>query len=175
MSTGFWLKAAKADYWIEVSRDEFVRAERAAGFVNTLGDQSAPATSAFTGVTGSQGQTFQPKGLAVFGRTTQHMYFDHYGHGISVERWAELRLSSHLCETRLPETGKILRTVYLGVFVPELNDGLFGTAVIGDAVEELEHYDNEVTALLHHQDHVAAIRDGYHCAFCRDGRDHQLC
>jgi hypothetical protein len=34
--------------WVEVSKEEFVRHERSAGFVNTMGEPDEPATGGFS-------------------------------------------------------------------------------------------------------------------------------
>lgn len=41
----FWLRD---NSWREVSKEEWVRAERAAGFRNTMGEPDEPATSSFS-------------------------------------------------------------------------------------------------------------------------------
>lgn len=45
--------------WEEVSKEEYVRAERGAGFRNTLGKPDEPATAAFSG-NGQEGTTLNP-------------------------------------------------------------------------------------------------------------------
>ncbi len=54
----FWLKADHEKEFTEVTKDQYLRAERSAGFRSKFGDDH-PATAAFTG--GSiQGQTWAP-------------------------------------------------------------------------------------------------------------------
>lgn len=55
----FWLKAP-GGRWEEVDEGAFVRAERAAGFHNTLGHPEKPATSAWSGANGWAGTTLDP-------------------------------------------------------------------------------------------------------------------
>jgi len=55
---GYWLSVK--DKWIEVTKAQYVAAERAAGFFNTMGQPDEPATSAFLGADGSMGSTLGP-------------------------------------------------------------------------------------------------------------------
>lgn len=46
--TRFWLKSYNSpEPWVEVTKEEYVAAERAARFRNTMGEPNEPATSAF--------------------------------------------------------------------------------------------------------------------------------
>lgn len=55
--SGYWLRADHQTSWDEVSKADYVAAERNAGFHNTLGQPEEPATSAFSGkgMNGRQG------------------------------------------------------------------------------------------------------------------------
>jgi hypothetical protein len=44
------------DDWTEVTKEEYVRAERQAGFHNTMGQPNEPATSSFGAAGGLRGQ-----------------------------------------------------------------------------------------------------------------------
>ena len=55
---GYWLWVK--DRWVEVTKAQYVAAERAAGFFNTMGEPGEPATSAFMGPDGSLGSTLGP-------------------------------------------------------------------------------------------------------------------
>lgn len=57
--TRYWLRADHQTRWDEVSKADYVAAERNAGFHNTLGQPEEPATSAFSGK-GMNGRTFSP-------------------------------------------------------------------------------------------------------------------
>jgi hypothetical protein len=50
--------------WRDVAKQEFVRAERAAGFWNTTGDQAEPATAGFSGPANAK----QVRGRVLYGR-----------------------------------------------------------------------------------------------------------
>ena len=43
----YWIKFADLE-WSEVSKEEYVRIERAAGFHNTMGEPDEPATASFS-------------------------------------------------------------------------------------------------------------------------------
>ena len=60
----YWLKTGHDAPWRQVSKREFVAAERRAGFYNTLGQPNEPATSAFSnaGIQGRQGFLHNEKG-----------------------------------------------------------------------------------------------------------------
>jgi hypothetical protein len=45
----YYLKPDWQTEWTEVTKEEFVKAERAAGFRNTMGEPNEPATSGFSG------------------------------------------------------------------------------------------------------------------------------
>ncbi len=60
MIESFWLKGATDSDWREVSREEFVRAERDHGFVNTMGHPDRPATSSFRAGDGCRGTQLEP-------------------------------------------------------------------------------------------------------------------
>ncbi len=55
---GFWLKAPWQDHYQEVSKEEYLKAEAAAGFISKSGP-GHPATSSF-GYDGVRGQTWKP-------------------------------------------------------------------------------------------------------------------
>ena len=57
----YFLRHASEDSWTEVTVEEFVRAERMAGFHNTLGRPDLPATSSF-GAGPVQGRTVYGEG-----------------------------------------------------------------------------------------------------------------
>ncbi len=56
MAYTYWLLSTE-DHWIQVTKQEYVRVERAAGFNNTMGQPDEPATSGFVGLDGSCGVT----------------------------------------------------------------------------------------------------------------------
>lgn len=56
----FWLRATDSDSWREVTLQEFVRAERMAGFRNTMGRPDRPATAAWGVAGGPSGTTAEP-------------------------------------------------------------------------------------------------------------------
>lgn len=57
-SGGYWLKADHQKEYVEVTKEEYIRAERAAGFHSKFGPNH-PATSAFSGGSMS-GRTWGP-------------------------------------------------------------------------------------------------------------------
>ncbi|MEU8158135.1 hypothetical protein AB0B94_31155 [Micromonospora sp. NPDC048986] len=57
MTTRYFLRSPNEAEFIEVSKERYVAAERAAGFRNTLGQPDEPATSAFNAADGTRGTT----------------------------------------------------------------------------------------------------------------------
>lgn len=57
----YWLSQEYEDpQWREVTKEEYVNAERAAGFHNTMGQPDEPATASFGTSRGQRGTTFDP-------------------------------------------------------------------------------------------------------------------
>jgi hypothetical protein len=57
----YWLKNSAQDPWREVSKEEWVAAERAAGFYTAGASRpNEPATAAWGSSTGAQGTTLDP-------------------------------------------------------------------------------------------------------------------
>lgn len=46
--------------WVEVTKEQYVKAERSAGFRNTMGQPDEPATASFGSNGGVRGTTFDP-------------------------------------------------------------------------------------------------------------------
>lgn len=47
-TTKYYLADSYEDEWVEVTKEEYVMAERAAGFFNTMGRPDEPATAGFS-------------------------------------------------------------------------------------------------------------------------------
>jgi hypothetical protein len=114
-----------------------------------------------------------------------HFYYDHAGSPIELLAWAELcegdRKIVHENDVTLPG-GQVatLRTVHLGFVDPGVYDArLFGTALIvpGSAgqllgVEQLDVWDTADEAAAGHALHLVAAQLGFHCARCRNSKEH---
>lgn len=179
--TPYWVKGPDESEYREVTCAEYVAVERRHGFNNTLGKPDEPATATFTAADGTRGTTLQPERTplhvpAVPGFDPGHHFYDHLGNKITLEQWASLREGEHrvLRQTAVTEETALV-TVYLGFVDPHIYDArLFGTARITDSgtPQQIQVYDSEVDALAGHFAHEAAMRNGYHCARCKDGQLH---
>lgn len=189
----YWLREPNDSDYREVTCAEYVAAERQAGFHNTMGKPDEPATASFTTPAGVRGTTLQRQGepfhvnaANAYGFNPHHHFYDRDGNPVTVEKWARLRSPEYrtVQESALT-TDSTLITVYLGFVDPMISEArLFGTAIItrepdeepapgSTTIVQIDLHDTEAEAIARHAAHLQARADGYHCARCKDGQDHQ--
>lgn len=102
-------------------------------------------------------------------------YFDYDGNPISLEEWGRL-WEADRCIREDQVGAVVVKTVYLGFVEPTIHDArLFGTALTTELrllFKQIQVYDSQDDAIAGHEEHVQAIRDGFHCHRCRAGMAH---
>lgn len=167
----YWIKHPLDTHWLEVSREQYMRTERANGFNPKT--RGTPATAAFTGADGTAGTTLEPSPVWRF--DPEHFYYGRDGTAITLEEWGASREDKTLTVVAEDQSGdSLLKTVWLGFVCPSIYDArLFGTALAGaDGIDQLQVYDSEHEAIQGHLEHLAARAAGHHCARCQDGLEH---
>ncbi len=169
----FWLRRPQQGFWVEVSPQQYMQAERAGGFTAQV--PGTPATAAFTGPDGMQGTTLMPDDQLINRFDPGHWYYGRDGRAITLEEWGRSREDQAVTLVAQDESGDgRIKTVWLGFVCPSIYDArLFGTALIEPrGVSQLQVYDSEHDAIQGHLEHLAARAAGHHCARCQDGKDH---